>query len=46
MYVASRVVWLAQHPRRRYIIPHSWNILVWAARTFPWGADVIVRLFT
>jgi len=44
-YVASRVVWLAQHPRRRYIIPHSWNILVWAARTFPWGADVIVKLF-
>jgi 3-oxoacyl-[acyl-carrier protein] reductase len=44
-YVASRVAWLAQHPRRRYIIPHSWNILVWAARTFPWGADWIVTRF-
>jgi short-subunit dehydrogenase len=44
-YVAERVLWLAQHPRRRYIIPHSWNILVWAARTFPWGADWIVSKF-
>ena len=41
-YVAGQVAWLMQHPRRRYIIPHSWNILVWAATTFPWGADWVV----
>jgi 3-oxoacyl-[acyl-carrier protein] reductase len=44
-YVAERLVWLAEHPRRRYLIPHSWTIMVWAARTFPWGADVIVSRF-
>ena len=44
-YVAGQVVWLVQHPRRRYIIPHSWSILVWAANTFPWGADWIVTRF-
>jgi 3-oxoacyl-[acyl-carrier protein] reductase len=45
VYVADQVAWLIQHPRRRYIIPHSWNILVWAARTFPWGTDWIVNRF-
>ena len=44
-YVARRFVGLAQHPRRRFVIPDSWNILVWAARTFPWGTDVIVNWF-
>jgi 3-oxoacyl-[acyl-carrier protein] reductase len=44
-YVADQVAWLLQHPRRRYIIPHSWNILVWAARTFPWGTDWVVSRF-
>jgi short-subunit dehydrogenase len=44
-YVASRAVWLLQNPRRRYIIPHSWTILVWAAQTFPWGADWVIPKF-
>ena len=44
-YVGRQALWLMQHPRRRYIIPHSWTILVWAAQTFPWGADWIIPHF-
>jgi short-subunit dehydrogenase len=44
-YVGRQAVWLMQNPRRRYIIPHSWTILVWAAQTFPWGADWVIPRF-
>ena len=44
-YVAERAVWLAAHPRRRYIIPHYFNLIVWAARTFPWGTDWLLKRF-
>ena len=44
-FVAERAVWLAIHPRRRYIIPHYFNLIVWAARTFPWGADWLINRF-
>jgi short-subunit dehydrogenase len=45
-FVARQALWLIQHPRRRYLIPRSWTIMIWAARTFPWGADWIVSRFT
>jgi 3-oxoacyl-[acyl-carrier protein] reductase len=45
-FVAKEAVWLIQHPRRRYLIPRSWTLLIWAGRTFPWGADWIVSRFT
>lgn len=44
-YVAKKACWLIQHPRRRYVIPPSWNLVVWAARTFPWGADWLLARF-
>ncbi len=44
-YVARRAAWLVAHPRRCYIIPPAFNIIVWAARTFPWGADWLLNKF-
>ncbi len=44
-FVAERAVWLAAHPRRRYIIPRYFNVIVWAARTFPWGTDWLLNRF-
>jgi short-subunit dehydrogenase len=44
-YVAERALWLIQHPRRRYLIPHLWTVMIWAGRTFPWGADWVVSRF-
>ena len=43
--VARSAAWLAAHPRRRYIIPPALNLIVWAARTFPSGADWILSRF-
>ncbi len=45
-YVARRAAWLVAHPRRCYIIPPAFNLIVWAARTFPWGADWLLSRFT
>jgi len=45
-FVADQALWLIQHPRRRYLIPRPWTILIWAGRTFPWGADWVVSRFT
>ncbi len=44
-YVAQKAAWLVAHPRRRYIIPPAMNLVVWAARTFPWGADWLLCRF-
>jgi 3-oxoacyl-[acyl-carrier protein] reductase len=44
-YVAKRAAWLVVHPRRCYIIPPAFNLIVWAARTFPWGADWLLSRF-
>ncbi len=44
-YVAQQAAWLVAHPRRRYVIPPAMNLVVWAARTFPWGADWLLCRF-
>jgi short-subunit dehydrogenase len=44
-YVAGRIAWLIEHPRRLDIIPRSWRILVFVARGWPWLADVILARF-
>ena len=44
-YVAERAVWLIQHPRRRYLIPHLWTVMIWAGQTFPWGTDWVLSWF-
>ncbi len=45
-YVAQKAAWLAAHPRRRFIVPPIFNLIVWAAQTFPWGADWLINRFT
>ena len=44
-YVADQVTWLIDHPRRIFVIPKSWRILVETAYHFPWLADLLVPLF-
>ncbi len=45
-YVAERIAWLARHPRRLDIVPPSWRLLVWAARTWPRLVDVVLERFS
>ena len=44
-YVADQVAWLIDHPRRIFVIPKSWRILVEIAYHFPWLADKLVPFF-
>ena len=44
-YVADQIAHLIYHPRRRVIIPTSWNILVFIATLFPGLADSVIRFF-
>jgi short-subunit dehydrogenase len=44
-YVADQLAHLIYHPRRRVIIPYSWNILVFIATVFPGLADTVIRLY-
>lgn len=44
-YVADQVAWLIDHPRRIYVIPKSWRMLVLLENMFPFIADVIVPYF-
>jgi NADP-dependent 3-hydroxy acid dehydrogenase YdfG len=44
-YVADQVAYLVDHPRRIYVIPKSWRILVLVAYLFPGLADRLVPLF-
>jgi short-subunit dehydrogenase len=44
-YVAGRVAWLVRHPRRRYIIPPGWGLLVEFAQRFPWFTDFVLARF-
>jgi short-subunit dehydrogenase len=42
-YVADQIARLIYHPRRRVIVPYSWNILVFIATLFPGLADTVIR---
>jgi short-subunit dehydrogenase len=42
-YAADRIAAVIGHPCRRVIIPPGWAALVWAAETFPWLADRVLR---
>ena len=44
-YVADQIARLINHPRRRVVIPYSWNILVFIATQFPGLADSVIRFF-
>ncbi|MGA2490459.1 MAG: SDR family NAD(P)-dependent oxidoreductase [Anaerolineales bacterium] len=44
-YVADQIARLIYHPRRRTIVPYSWNILVFIATHFPGLADTVIRLY-
>jgi len=44
-YVADQVARLIQHPRRRVVLPHTWQFLVVVAFLFPGLADVLVSSF-
>lgn len=44
-YVADQVAWLMKHPRRIYVIPKSWRLLVLTANLFPGLADWLVPMF-
>ncbi len=44
-YVADQVAWLLSHPRRWFVIPKRWGILIPLAFLFPGIADMIVPLF-
>jgi len=44
-YVADQVRWLIDHPRRIFVIPKTWRVLVLLAYFFPWLADVLVTKF-
>jgi len=44
-YVADQVAWLIDHPRRIYVIPKTWRILVLLASFFPGLADLVVPMF-
>ncbi|OGN72168.1 MAG: hypothetical protein A2X25_00445 [Chloroflexi bacterium GWB2_49_20] len=44
-YVADQVAYLVNHPRRIYVIPKSWRILVLTATLLPGLADLLVPLF-
>lgn len=44
-YVADQVEWLIRHPRRIFILPKSWSILIEVAHNFPWLADALVKFF-
>ena len=43
-YVADRIAGLIRHPRRVYIIPPGWGLLVALARLCPWITDSILTL--
>ena len=45
IYVADQVRWLIDHPRRIFVIPKTWRVLVHLAYFFPWLADVLVTKF-
>jgi len=45
IYVAEQIARLIRHPRRRVIIPPSWNLLVIAAFLFPGIADGLIHRF-
>ena len=45
-YVADQVAWLIDHPRRIYVIPKSWRILVELAYHMPWLADMLIPYFS
>jgi short-subunit dehydrogenase len=44
-YVADQVAWLIDHPRRIFVIPKSWRILVELAYHLPWLADMLIPFF-
>jgi short-subunit dehydrogenase len=44
-YVADQVARLIRHPRRRMVIPYSWQILVVVAFLFPGLADALIFSF-
>ena len=44
-YVADQIAHLINHPRRRVVVPYSWNILVFIAIHFPGLADTIIRVY-
>jgi short-subunit dehydrogenase len=44
-YVADQVRWLINHPRRIFVIPKTWRVLVLLAYFFPWLADMLVTKF-
>jgi short-subunit dehydrogenase len=44
-YVADQIARLIQHPRRRVVVPYSWNILVFIATLFPGLADRVIRSY-
>jgi short-subunit dehydrogenase len=44
-YVADQIARLIQHPRRRLVLPHTWQFLVVAAFLFPGLADLLVSSF-
>jgi hypothetical protein len=44
-YVADQVAYLMEHPRRIYVIPKTWKLLVLTAYLLPGLADALVPLF-
>ena len=44
-YVADQIAHLIYHPRRRVVVPYSWNFLVFIATFFPGFADTVIRIF-
>jgi len=45
-YVADQVNWLIDHPRRIFVIPKTWRVLVLLAFLLPGLADALVTKFT
>lgn len=44
-YVAEQVAWLIDHPRRIFVIPKTWRVLVLVAFLFPGLADALITKF-
>jgi short-subunit dehydrogenase len=45
-YVAEQVEWLINHPRRIFVIPKTWRVLVLVAFLVPGLADALITKFT